>query len=75
MKRIFYGWYMVAAGCGLQFLQSSLLMQSFGAYVAVSERNPSVKQVATTRPGSAGMWVWNREYMSHAPSFAWRLRR
>src|SRR6267143_49349 len=32
MKRIFYGWYMVAAGCGLQFLQSSLLMQSFGAY-------------------------------------------
>jgi hypothetical protein len=26
----------------------------FGAYVAVSERNPSVKQVATTRPGSAG---------------------
>src|SRR6266550_8258183 len=35
MKRIFYGWYMVAAGCGLQFLQSSLLMQSFGAYVAV----------------------------------------
>ena len=35
MKRIFYGWYMVAAGCGLQFLQSSLLMQSFGAYFAV----------------------------------------
>src|SRR3981189_2138258 len=35
MKRIFYGWYMVAAGCGLPFLQWSLLMQSFGAYVAV----------------------------------------
>src|SRR3989441_704830 len=35
MKRIFYGWYMVAAGSALQFLQSSLLMQSFGAYVAV----------------------------------------
>jgi len=34
-KRIFYGWWMVAAGCGLQFLQSALLMQSFGAYVAV----------------------------------------
>jgi sugar phosphate permease len=26
---------MVAAGCGLQFLQSALLTQSFGAYVAV----------------------------------------
>jgi sugar phosphate permease len=34
-KRIFYGWWMVAAGCGLQFLQSALLTQSFGAYVAV----------------------------------------
>ena len=34
-KRIFYGWWMVAAGGGLQFLQSALLMQSFGAYVAV----------------------------------------
>lgn len=34
-RRIFYGWRMVAAGCGLQFLQSALLMQSFGAYVAV----------------------------------------
>ena len=35
MKRLFYGWYMVAAGMGLQFLQSALLMQSFGAYFAV----------------------------------------
>jgi len=34
-KKIFYGWWMVAAGCGLQFLQSAFLMQSFGAYVAV----------------------------------------
>lgn len=35
MKRIFYGWWMVGAGCALQFLQSLLLMQAFGAYVAV----------------------------------------
>src|ERR671937_1651705 len=34
-KRLFYGWYMVAAGSGLQFLQASLMTQSFGAYVAV----------------------------------------
>lgn len=34
-RRIFYGWWMVAAGGGLQFLQSALLTQSFGAYVAV----------------------------------------
>jgi sugar phosphate permease len=35
MKRLFYGWYMVAAGSGLQVLQSSLMTQSFGAYLAV----------------------------------------
>jgi sugar phosphate permease len=34
-KRLFYGWYMVAAGSALQFLQASLMTQSFGAYVAV----------------------------------------
>ena len=35
MKRIFYGWYMVGAGCAMQFVQSTLLLQSFGAYFAV----------------------------------------
>src|SRR3954467_11091595 len=35
MKRIFYGWKIVAAGTALQFLQAGLMMQSFGAYVAV----------------------------------------
>ncbi|MGZ8202737.1 MAG: MFS transporter [Burkholderiales bacterium] len=34
MKR-FYGWRIVAAGGGLQFLQSLLLNQAFGAYLAV----------------------------------------
>ena len=35
MKPLFYGWKMVAAGSALQFLQASLMTQSFGAYVAV----------------------------------------
>ncbi|MDP1990508.1 MAG: MFS transporter [Syntrophales bacterium] len=35
MKRIFYGWYMVGAGCAMQVVQSTLLLQSFGAYFAV----------------------------------------
>ena len=35
MKRIFYGWYMVGAGCAMQFVQSMLFMHSFGAYFAV----------------------------------------
>lgn len=33
--RIFYGWYMVGAACGLQFLQAALMSQAFGAYLAV----------------------------------------
>jgi len=35
MGKIFYGWRMVAAGCAMQFVQSCLLLQAFGAYVAV----------------------------------------
>jgi sugar phosphate permease len=35
VKRIFYGWKMVGAATGLQFLQAGLMTQAFGAYVAV----------------------------------------
>lgn len=35
MTKIFYGWRMVAAGCAMQFVQSCLLLQSFGAYFAI----------------------------------------
>jgi len=35
MKRLFHGWKMVGAGCAMQFLQSCLLLQAFGAYVAM----------------------------------------
>lgn len=40
MKKIFYGWRMVWAAGGIQFMQSGMLNQAFGAYVAVlsSER-------------------------------------
>lgn len=33
--RLFYGWRIAAAGAGLQFLYAALLLQAFGAYVAV----------------------------------------
>ena len=33
--KIFYGWRMVAAGSGIQFIQSALLHQAFGVYFAV----------------------------------------
>jgi MFS family permease len=35
VPKIYYGWRMVAASAGLQFLISALLMQAFGVYVAV----------------------------------------
>jgi sugar phosphate permease len=37
--RLFYGWRIVGAGALIQFLQSSLLLQSFGAYVAVLQED------------------------------------
>lgn len=38
--KIFYGWRISAAGAGIHFLHSALLLQAFGAYVAVlSEEN------------------------------------
>jgi len=35
MKRVYYCWWIVAAGSSMQFLQSALLLYAFGAYVAV----------------------------------------
>jgi len=35
MRRFFYGWYMVGATSAMQFVQGTLLLQSFGAYFAV----------------------------------------
>ncbi|MBI3376497.1 MAG: MFS transporter [Betaproteobacteria bacterium] len=35
MKRVFYGWWMVGAGSLMQFVQGTLLLQSFGAYFAI----------------------------------------
>ncbi|MGH8518689.1 MAG: MFS transporter [Panacagrimonas sp.] len=34
-RPVFYGWYMVGAAVGLQFLQAGLMSQAFGAYLAV----------------------------------------
>jgi sugar phosphate permease len=34
-KKVFYGWWMVGAATGLQFLQAGLVTQAFGAYLAV----------------------------------------
>src|SRR5262245_17136104 len=35
MKKVFYGWWMVGAAGAMQFVQGTLLLQSFGAYFAL----------------------------------------
>ena len=35
VERVFYGWWIVAAGAGIQLLQSALLGQAYGAYVVL----------------------------------------
>jgi MFS family permease len=35
VKQVFYGWKMVAAAAGIQFIQSMMLHQAFGAYLSV----------------------------------------
>ena len=34
-RRVFYGWWIVAAGAGMQLLQGTLLGQAYGSYVVV----------------------------------------
>jgi MFS family permease len=45
-QRVFYGWWMVLAAAGIQFLTSGLLNQSFGAYVAVMREEFGWKNTA-----------------------------
>ena len=69
--KIFYGWRMVAAGGGIQFLQAGLLHQAFGAYLAVlsDERGWSktaLSGAATLQPMEAAVlgpvlgWIIDR---------------
>ena len=71
MKRIFYGWRMVAAGCAMQFVQSCLLLQAFGAYVAVlrDDRGWSKTELA----GAAAMHQMEAAILG--PMLGWFLDR
>jgi len=71
MKRIFYGWWMVAAGSGLQFLQSALLMQSFGAYVAVLRDDRGWSKTALS--GAAALQQMEAAFLG--PVLGWIIDR
>src|SRR5688572_25877886 len=71
MKKVFYGWRIVAAGGALQFLQSLLLNQAFGAYVAVL-----VEQFGWSKTSlSAAAALKSTETAVLGPALGWMLDR
>ena len=71
MKKIFYGWKMVAAATGLQFLQAGLMMQAFGVYVAVLSEERGWSKTALS--GAAALH--QMEVAILGPVLGWMLDR
>ncbi|HUQ26224.1 MAG TPA: MFS transporter, partial [Burkholderiales bacterium] len=71
MKKIFYGWYMVGAGSGLQFLQAGLMTQAFGAYVAVLQEERGWSKTALS--GAAALQ--QMEVAILGPVLGWLIDR
>jgi sugar phosphate permease len=71
MRKIFYGWYIVGAATGLQFLQAGLMMQSFGAYVAVLSEERGWSKTALS--GAAALH--QMEVAVLGPVLGWMLDR
>jgi sugar phosphate permease len=71
MKRIFYGWKIVAAASALQFLQAGLMMQSFGAYVVVLSEERGWSKTALS--GAAALH--QMEVAILGPALGWMLDR
>src|SRR5882762_1982688 len=70
-KRLFYGWYMVAAGSAMQFLQAGLMTQAFGAYVAVLSEERGWSKTALS--GAAALQ--QMEVALLGPVLGWLLDR
>jgi MFS family permease len=70
-RRLFYGWYMVGAGSLLQFLQSSLMTQSFGAYVAVLQAERGWSKTALS--GAAALMQFESAILG--PLLGWVIDR
>jgi sugar phosphate permease len=71
MKKIFYGWKIVAAATGMQFLQAGLMMQAFGAYVAVLSEELGWSKTALS--GAAALH--QMEVAILGPVLGWMLDR
>jgi sugar phosphate permease len=71
MRRPFYGWYMVGAAVGIQFLQAGLMSQAFGAYLAVLSEEQAWSKTALS--GAAALQ--QMEVAILGPVLGWLLDR
>jgi len=69
--KIFYGWRMVGASAMIQFLYSGLLMQAFGAYVAVLSEDRGWSKTAL----SGGAALQSLEGALLGPALGWVMDR
>lgn len=69
--RMFYGWKMVAAGGGLQFLQAGLLHQGFGTYLAVLNEERGWSKTALA--GAATLQPMEAAFLG--PVLGWAMDR
>jgi len=69
--KIFYGWKMVGAACGIQFLLGALLLQSFGLYIAVLSEEMGWSK--TTLSGAAALQ--SAESAIIGPMLGWLMDR
>ncbi|MDO8280967.1 MAG: MFS transporter [Burkholderiaceae bacterium] len=69
--KIFYGWRIVAATAGIQFLQAGLLLQAFGAYVAVLSEEMGWSKTAL----SGGAALQSIEGALLGPLLGWMMDR
>lgn len=67
----FYGWRMVAAACGIQFLLGALLLQTFGLYIAALSEEMGWSK--TTLPGAAALQ--SAESAIIGPLLGWLMDR
>src|SRR5688572_6705420 len=71
MPKLFYGWRMVGAATGMQFLQSGLMHHAFGAYVALLTEEKGWSKTALS--GAAA--IQQMETALLGPVLGWMLDR
>ncbi len=69
--KIFYGWRVVAAACGIQFLLAALMVQSFGLYIAVLAEDMGWSKTAL----AGGAALQSAETALLGPMLGWLLDR